>query len=275
MDFINAFQCSGKMDIRRVDTSSTKGTDDKKEGEALTDSLVGKISEHQRRLFVNASRSVLVVLQGMDGAGKDSTIRRVFGRVNPAGCAVTSFKQPTPLEKQHDFLWRSHKAVPPRGSIGIFNRSYYEDTLIVRVHSDELLTPSERADKNIWDSRFDIINTFEDMLVKDNVIILKFFLHISKQEQRHRLQARQKDPAKQWKLDFADFRERKYWDDYVKAYNDCLSKTSIKSAPWYVIPADHKWYRNLAVAAIVEKTLSCLKLPPPSVTDKKLLKILI
>jgi len=275
MDFLKTLKCPKGIDINAIDSGATHGAVDKKAAEELTTELVKKISQHQMRLYVNATRGVLVILQGMDGSGKDGTVRRVFGRVNPAGCLVTSFKEPTPVERQHDFLWRSHKSVPPRGAIGIFNRSYYEDTLVVRVHADTMLAPSIYGGKNFWRWRFDLINTFEEMLIKDNITILKFFLHISKDEQRRRLRDRQKDPTKQWKLAWSDIKEREYWKDYEKAYNDCLASTSSPAAPWYVIPADHKWYRNLAVATIVEKTLSCLKLPPPRVSDKKLLTVKI
>jgi len=275
MDFLEKLKCPKHVDLSRIDSSVIPGAAGKEAAEEQTDGLVKQISKHQMNLHINSTRGLLVVLQGMDTSGKDGTVRRVFGRVNPAGCQVTSFKEPTPEEKQHEFLWRSHKAVPPRGCIGIFNRSYYEDTLVVRVHQDKLLPPSVKAGKKLWQWRFGMINNFEEMLVKDDIIILKFFLHISKDEQRRRLRARQKDPAKQWKLAWSDFREREYWKDYMEAYNDCLAATSSSLAPWYIIPADHKWYRNLAVATIVEKTLSCLKLPPPRVSDKRLLSVKI
>jgi len=275
VDILKTLKCPKHVDINRIDTKATPGAVDKESADELTDKLVEKISHHQMNLYINSTRAVLVILQGMDTSGKDGTVRRVFGRVNPAGCLVASFKEPTLVEKQHDFLWRSHKALPPRGSIGIFNRSYYEDTLVVRVHADKLLPPWEKAGKSFWKSRFEIINTLEEMLIKDNITILKFFLHISKDEQRRRLRSRQKDPAKQWKLGWSDFYEREYWKDYIEAYNDCLASTSTPCAPWYIIPSDHKWYRNLAVASIVEQTLSGLKLPPPRVHDKKLLKVKI
>ncbi|MGA2091455.1 MAG: PPK2 family polyphosphate kinase [Endomicrobiales bacterium] len=275
MDLLKTLKCSRGSDIDHIDAGATPCASDRKKTEALTDELAKQINHYQMQLHVNAMRGVLVILQGMDCSGKDGTVRRVFDRVNPSGCIVTSFKEPTPVEKQHDFLWRAHAAVPPRGIIGIFNRSYYEDTLVVRVHADQLLTPEVRATKNLWQWRFDLINNFEKMLVKDNVTILKFFLHISKDEQRSRLRDRQKDSAKQWKLAWSDFKERQYWDEYITAYNECLASTSSVWAPWYIIPSDHKWYRNFAVATIIEKTLSRLKLPIPRVTDKKLLKVKI
>ncbi len=275
MDLSKILKCPRNVDITSIDTSATPGASEKKEVEDLTDKIVKKISQQQMRLHLNGSRAALIILQGMDTSGKDGTVRRVFGRVNPAGCVVTSFKEPTTVEKQHDFLWRSHNSVPPRGAIGIFNRSYYEDTLIVRVHADKLLPPDVRKIKGLWKWRFGLINTFEEMLAKDSVTILKFFLHISKDEQRRRLRARQQDPAKQWKLAWADFKEREFWKDYTKAYNDCLSSTSTACAPWYIIPADHKWYRNYAVASIVENALSRLKLPTPRVSDKELLRVKI
>jgi PPK2 family polyphosphate:nucleotide phosphotransferase len=194
----------------------------------------------------------------MDTAGKDGTIRNVMTGCNPQGCTVTSFKVPTPEELAHDFLWRVHKAVPGKGQIGIFNRSHYEDVLVVRVHN---LVP-----KSVWSKRYDEINAFENHLTRNGVTILKFFLHISKDEQKRRLLDRLNDPRKQWKVNPGDFEERKLWDDYTAAYEDALSRTSTGHAPWFVIPSDHKWFRNLAVSSIIVDALESLdlKLPRPS-----------
>jgi len=204
--------------------------------EALSDEL----SDLQELLAAAQHQSLLVVLQGMDTSGKDGTIRHVLSHVNPQGCEVHSFKAPTPEELSHDFLWRVHKVTPPKGVIGIFNRSQYEDVLIARVHN---LVPKE-----VWSRRYGEINHFEALLANSGTFILKFFLHISKDEQERRLLVREQDKDKAWKLSASDWAERKYWPDYQEAYEDALSKCSTNDAPWYIVPANHKWYRNLAIA---------------------------
>jgi PPK2 family polyphosphate:nucleotide phosphotransferase len=201
----------------------------------------------QTALYAEGKRALLVVLQARDGAGKDSTIRRVFGGLNPLGCSVTAFKVPTPLELRHDFLWRVHQAVPPKGAVGIFNRSHYEDVLVVRVHA---LVPEE-----VWRPRYELINQFEHLLASSGVTILKFFLHISRNEQRDRLRERLDDPTKYWKFNAADLGERDRWDDYTKAYQDVLARTSTGEAPWYVVPADKKLPRDVMVARVVVNAL--------------------
>jgi PPK2 family polyphosphate:nucleotide phosphotransferase len=204
----------------------------------------------QNALFAEAKHAVLVVLQARDGAGKDSTIRRVFGRLNPQGCAVTGFKVPTPLELSHDFLWRVHQAVPPKGTIGVFNRSHYEDVLVVRVHA---LVPEE-----VWRPRYGQINQFEHLLTQNGVTILKFFLHISKEEQHERLRERLEDPTKYWKFNPGDLGDRERWDAYTHAYQDMLARTSTPEAPWYVVPADKKLPRDVLVAQVVVEALERL-----------------
>jgi PPK2 family polyphosphate:nucleotide phosphotransferase len=218
----------------------------------------------QNLLSACAQKAVLVVLQGMDTGGKDGTIRHIFSGVNPQDCDVTSFKVPTPLELRHDFLWRAHLAVPPRGVIGIFNRSHYEDVLVVRVHNEISGKEARRRMEEIVD--------WEEMLAANGVIILKFFLHISYEEQTRRLAARLDDPKKQWKISESDFTERKLWPNYQHAYEDVLSRTSRKHAPWFIVPADHKWYRNVAISNILVETLESLKMkfPKPTVDLKKL-----
>jgi len=215
-------------------------------------------------LYADKRYALLVLLQGLDAAGKDGTISHIFSGVNPQGCQVTSFKVPTGEEMDHDFLWRVHRAVPGRGYIGIFNRSHYEDVLVTRVHK---LVP-----KSVWSKRYDEINDFEKELVENNVAILKFYLHISKEEQLRRLQARLTDPQKNWKLSPLDFREREHWDEYTAAYEDALTKCSTKHAPWYVIPSDHKWFRNYAIGAIVNDALKQMKLryPPAKLDPSKI-----
>ena len=226
-----------------------KGVDDS-ELRARIAKLGERMDALQTALFAESKHAVLVVLQARDGAGKDSTIRRVFGRLNPQGCAVTGFKVPTPLELSHDFLWRVHQAVPPRGTIGVFNRSHYEDVLVVRVHA---LVPEE-----VWRPRYEQINQFEHLLAGNGVTILKFFLHISKEEQRERLRERLEDPAKYWKFNPADLGEREKWDAYTHAYQDMLARTSTSEAPWYVVPADKKLARDVLVAQVVVEALERL-----------------
>ncbi len=200
----------------------------------------------------------------MDTGGKDGTIRHVMSRLNPSGCRVKAFKVPTAEELEHDFLWRVHQAVPPRGDFGIFNRSHYEDVIVVRVHG---LKP-----RSVWEARYDQINAFERHLVENDVTILKFFLHISKDEQKKRIEQRIKDPTKRWKLAPSDFEERKFWNDYQRAYEDALNRCSTKWAPWFIIPADKKWYRNLAVSQIMVEALESMKMkfPKPTFDPSKL-----
>ena len=214
-----------------------------------------RLAALQEVLYAGQQHAVLIILQGMDTAGKDGTIRHIFSGVNPQGCDVSQFKVPTPLEARHDFLWRAHAAVPPRGMIGIFNRSHYEDVLYPVVH--EQIAPKTAR------GRLDDINGFESMLADNGTVILKFFLHISHDEQTSRLEARIADPDKHWKLSPADFAERKFWPKYQDAYNELLSATSRKHAPWFVIPADTKWQRDLAISEILVATLESLKLKSP------------
>jgi len=215
-----------------------------------------KLDALQEVFYASEQHGLLIVLEGMDTAGKDGTIRHIFSGINPQGCDVTAFKVPTPLEARHDFLWRAHAAVPPRGMIGIFNRSHYEDVLSPVVHG--LITPK------LARARVDNINGFESMLADNGVVILKFFLHISHAEQTSRMEARIADPHKHWKLSPADFAERKFWPQYQDAYNDLLSATSRKRAPWFIIPADVKWQRDLAISQIVLEAMHSLKLKYPT-----------
>ncbi len=219
--------------------------------------MPNSLQELQRVLWAEGKHSLLIVLQAMDAGGKDGTIRHVFRGVNPQGCQVTSFKVPTKEELSHDYLWRIHKATPRRGYMGIFNRSHYEDVLVVRVHD---LVPPE-----IWKQRYEQINHFEKLLADTGTTILKFFLHISKEEQKERFQARLDDPSKNWKFSMGDVEERGHWDDYMLAFEEALSRCSTPWAPWYVIPANRKWYRNVAVSNIIIETLEGLGMqyPPP------------
>jgi PPK2 family polyphosphate:nucleotide phosphotransferase len=232
-----------------------------------------ELAEAQESLWANDVWSVLIVLQAMDTAGKDGIIKHVMSGINPQGCEVTSFKRPSDEELDHSYLWRCMKAVPQRGQIGIFNRSYYEEVLVVRVHPEILgrqkLPPGKRGQK-FWEERFDDINRFERHLVRNGTLVLKFFLHISKEEQRRRLLARLENPDKHWKFELADLGERKLWDEYTAAYEDAMAATSTRWAPWYVIPANHKWPARATVAAILTSTITRLKLEAPTVPPEEL-----
>ncbi|HKJ38608.1 MAG TPA: polyphosphate kinase 2 family protein [Anaerolineales bacterium] len=235
------------------DTGDFKGG--KKEGQAEVRKLNAKLESLQELLFAEHKHKVLVVMQAMDTGGKDGTIRRVFDGVNPAGVRVASFKAPTSEELDHDFLWRIHKEAPGSGEMVIFNRSHYEDVLVVRVHD---LVP-----KKVWSKRFDQINEFERTLAENGTTILKFYLHIDLDEQKERLQARLDDPSKHWKFRLGDLAERKRWPDYMEAYEDVLRKTSTDYAPWYIIPANRKWYRDLVISSVLVDTLDGLKMKYP------------
>jgi PPK2 family polyphosphate:nucleotide phosphotransferase len=227
----------------------------KRKGLAELGNLNDKLEALQELLFAEHKHKVLIVLQAMDTGGKDGAIRRVFDGVNPAGVRVASFKAPTPEELDHDYLWRIHKVVPGKGEMVIFNRSHYEDVLVVRVH--ELVPPE------VWRKRFNQINEFEHALAESGTTILKFFLHIDKDEQKERLQARLDDPTKRWKFRLGDLEERKLWDEYMEAYEDVLGKTSTEYAPWYIVPANRKWYRDLVISSVLVETLEDLKMKYP------------
>jgi PPK2 family polyphosphate:nucleotide phosphotransferase len=261
-----------KVNLEKIDPDGTGEYASNEEGKAkaeeATRAELEKMRKLQERLFGNANRALLVVLQGMDTSGKDGTIKHVMSGVNPQSCRVTAFKAPNQLELAHDFLWRVHHEVPPKGYIGIFNRSHYEDVLITRVHgwvSDKLA-----------EERFRQINHFEELLHDAGTTILKFFLHISKEEQRERLEARVRDPEKRWKFNPRDLEERKLWPKYREAYEDAISATSTQQALWHVVPAKRKWYRNLVVARIIVDALEEMKLkspPAPEGVDFAKLKI--
>jgi PPK2 family polyphosphate:nucleotide phosphotransferase len=233
---------------------------------------VSALAEAQTRLYAADSWAILIILQAMDAAGKDSTIKHVMSGVNPHGCEVHSFKHPSPEELDHNFLWRYARVVPQRGHICVFNRSYYEEVLIVRVHPELLRAeriPDAKLDDEFWTTRYDDINAFERHLTRNGTVVLKFFLHLSKDEQRKRLLKRLNDPEKHWKFAAADLTERAFWNDYMKAYEDALSATSSKWAPWYIIPADHKWVSRALVARIVTSAIDSLNLQYPEVTKEQ------
>ena len=230
----------------------------------------------QELLYASDSYAILLVFQAMDAAGKDGTIKHVMSGVNPQGVQVFSFKQPSSEELDHDFLWRCTRALPERGRIGIFNRSYYEEVLVVRVHPELLQAqriPGAKSEPSFWEARYDAINRFEHYLSHNGTVIVKFFLHVSKNEQRKRFLDRLNEPTKHWKFEASDLAERAYWDDYMDAYEDALSATSTKWAPWYIIPADHKWVSRALVASIVSRTINDLDLHYPEVTPEKLQQI--
>jgi PPK2 family polyphosphate:nucleotide phosphotransferase len=233
-----------KVHLDAIDPHGTPGFDgDRDQAGAELESLVDELTDFQERLWAEKRQSLLIVLQALDGGGKDGTIRKVFTAFNPQGTRVTGFGVPSEEEMAHDFLWRIHPNAPGKGRIGIFNRSHYEDVLVVRVN--------ELAQKSVWSGRYELINAFEQSLAAAGTTILKFMLHISRDEQRERLQARLDDPAKRWKFRLADLEARAKWGDYMAAYTDALERCSTPHAPWFVIPADRKWYRDLAVARIV------------------------
>jgi PPK2 family polyphosphate:nucleotide phosphotransferase len=246
-----------KVKLKHHPTDATAPFKNKEEAEPFIQKNKDRIRELQDVLYAEGKHAMLIVFQAMDAGGKDGAIRYVFSGVNPQGCSVTSFKVPTPLELAHDFLWRIHAAVPPRGVIGIFNRSHYESVLVERVKD---LVP-----KRVWSARYDHINHFEELLADEGVTILKFYLHISKDEQKRRLEARLRDPHKNWKFNPQDLEERKRWDEYQAAYEDALERCSTKHAPWYVVPADRKWFRNWVLSETIVHTMESLdmKYPPP------------
>lgn len=230
------------------------------------------LAELQERLYAQDRRSVLLIFQAMDAAGKDGAIKHVMSGINPQGCQVFSFKAPSNEDLDHDYLWRCLKRLPERGRIGIFNRSYYEETLVVRVHPELLAKqklPPELVTKHIWDERFEDIRNLEQYLTRNGVIVRKFFLHVSKKEQLKRFLSRLDEPEKNWKFSSADAHEREFWSDYMKAYEDMIRNTATEDSPWYVVPADNKWFTRIVVAAAVIDTLSSLDLHFPKVSDAK------
>jgi PPK2 family polyphosphate:nucleotide phosphotransferase len=248
-----------KVKLSKLDAGDTSAFGGKKEdAEKELDKLRTDLDGMQELLYADHRHAVLIVLQGMDSAGKDGVIRHVFDGVNPQGVQVASFKTPTPEESDHDFLWRVHPHTPGKGHMAIFNRSHYEDVLVVRVHK---LVP-----KDVWEGRYKAINAFERELTNEGTTIVKFFLHISSAEQKARLQERLDDPTKRWKLSAADVHERQFWNDYQEAYEEVLEQTNTDWAPWYLIPSDHKWFRNWVVSKVLIQTLGDLKLayPKPS-----------
>lgn len=275
--FSNPFRVTNgdKFHLKDVDPGDTLGldSDDKLRAKEALAVGVDVLAELQDKLYAQDKWAVLLIFQAMDAAGKDGAIKHVMSGINPQGCQVYSFKAPTSEDLDHDYLWRCMKCLPERGRIGIFNRSYYEETLVVRVHPELLAKqklPPEVIGKDIWKDRYQDIRSFERYVSRNGVLVRKFFLHVSKDEQKKRFLERLDRPEKNWKFSSADARERGHWDDYMKAYEDMIRHTSSKEAPWYVIPADNKWFTRLAVAAAVIDGLSSLNLQYPKVDKEKL-----
>jgi PPK2 family polyphosphate:nucleotide phosphotransferase len=261
-----------KFRLEDVDPGDTSGVRSEAHALKLLQRSTAMLSEMQETLYAQDRWALLLIFQGMDTAGKDGAIKHVMSGVNPQGCDVHSFKAPSQEELDHDYLWRTHKACPERGRIGIFNRSYYEEVLVVRVHG-ALLTaerlPEPLVSKRVWDERYEDINAHERYLARNGVVIRKFLLHLSREEQRKRFLARLDDPAKNWKFSLGDLREREFWSAYRDAYEEMVRQTATKHAPWYVVPADHKWYTRLVVAAAIVDALAGLDLAFPEVDRAK------
>jgi PPK2 family polyphosphate:nucleotide phosphotransferase len=247
-----------EVDLSAVDASFKPSHETKTSAQLALAEHAQKLSALQYLLYAQNQRSLLVCLQGLDAAGKDGTIRHVLGSVNPQGARVHAFKVPSPLEASHDFLWRAHRQVPAKGEIVVFNRSHYEDVLVVRAHG---LVPKE-----VWSKRYDLINDFENNLIENGTSILKFYLHIDEAEQLRRFRKRLDDPNRRWKISDADYSERKLWPEYVKAYEEALARTSTEHAPWFIVPANHKWFRNLAISQILVETLESFEMKTPPAT---------
>ncbi len=261
-----------KISLNEFDTSFTGKFKDEKEAASKLQKDIQQLAKLQDVLYAQDTYALLLIFQAMDAAGKDSTIKHVMSGINPQGCQVFSFKSPSKEELDHDYLWRSFKALPERGRIGIFNRSYYEEVLVVRVHKNILEAqqlPPETKEKDIWKKRYDEINNFERYLTNNGIIVLKFFLHVSKDEQKKRFLERIEKPEKNWKFSAADVEERKRWDDYMDAYEKVFRNTSTEWAPWYIIPADYKWFMRAAVADIIVKKMKSLNMKYPELNEEK------
>src|SRR6266481_1228115 len=261
-----------KFRLKDHDPADTNGIKDKQQAQGLLEDGTALLSHMQEKLYAQDRCGLLLIFQAMDAAGKDGAIKHVMSGVNPQGCDVSSFKSPSSEELDHDYLWRTHKSIPARGKIGIFNRSYYEEVLVVRVHPTFLRAqklPDDLITKHIWDERYVDINAFERYLTHNGVVIRKFFLHVSKKEQKKRFLERLEDSKKNWKFSMADVLERAFWKDYQEAYEEMIQHTATKHAPWYVVPADNKWFTRLAVASAIIETLDELDLSFPDADEGK------
>ena len=261
-----------KFRLKDFDPTETNGVKSKKHAEALLKHSSEMLSQMQEKLYAQELWALLLIFQGMDAAGKDGAIKHVMSGINPQGCDVHAFKEPTKEELDHDFLWREHKVVPPRGKIGIFNRSYYEEVLVVRVHPTLLHAerlPDRLITKHIWQERYEDINAFERLLTRNGTMIRKFFLHVSEEEQKKRFLERLEDSKKNWKFSMDDIKARESWEDYMEAYEEMVQNTASKHAPWFVVPADNKWYARMIVACAIVEALKELDLSFPDVDKEK------
>jgi PPK2 family polyphosphate:nucleotide phosphotransferase len=267
--FVAPFRVDGSSEFHlKSHKTAEKGGLDKDKGSKIIEANRKRLNDFQEKLYAQDRWSLLLIFQGMDAAGKDSAIKSVFDGVNPQGCEVTSFKQPSSHELEHDFLWRSTVALPERGRIGIFNRSYYEECLVVRVHPETLAKqklPAKLVTRNIWRERFEDISAFERYLARNGTVVLKFFLNVSKEEQRERFLDRLDEPAKNWKFSMADISERGLWGKYQAAYQEVIRHTASRAAPWYVVPADHKWFARVVIGSAIVSALDGLDLKFPKV----------
>ncbi len=265
-----------KVDLTNFDTRYTANFKDKEDAAEMLAKDITRLAELQDMLYAMNKYSLLVVIQAMDAAGKDGTIKHVMSGVNPQGCNVTSFKQPSVEELEHDFLWRINRAMPKRGMIAIFNRSHYEEVLVTRVHPEYIVSQNipgaetvNKIDKKFWQKRYEIINNFEKQAYENGTIILKFFLHVSKDEQKKRFLARIDEPEKNWKFSTSDVKERQLWDKYMNAFEQAIENTATEYAPWYIIPADRKWFMRAVVGDIIVGTLEKLDLAYPTISEKE------
>jgi len=279
-EFKNLIVTGGKkISIKDAKTDYTGGYNKEKAKDALVKSKI-EVSQLQEKFYASGTHSLLIIFQAMDAAGKDSAIEHVMSGLNPQGCQVFSFKVPTAEEYEHDFLWRHYKALPERGRIGIHNRSHYENVLVCKVHPEYILSENipnysklENIDKRFWKQRYQSIRSFEEHLVANGTAILKFFLNVSKDEQKQRFLDRIEDPAKNWKFSSGDIKERALWDDYMKAYEEAINETATKDSPWYIIPADKKWFARLAISEIIEDKLRSLNLEFPVLGEEEQVKL--
>jgi PPK2 family polyphosphate:nucleotide phosphotransferase len=258
--------------LKDFDPRETLGLKSKEHAQERLERGIARLEKLQEKLFAQDRWAILLILQAMDAAGKDSTIKHVMSGVNPQGCQVHSYKTPSAEELDHDFLWRTSRSLPERGQIGIFNRSYYEEVLVVRVHPELLArekVPAPLLSNDVWKKRFEDINAFEHYLSRNGILVLKFFLHISKKEQKQRFLERLEDPDKNWKFSMSDALERRHWGDYMNAYEEMIRNTSTRHAPWYIVPADHKWFARLVVAEATISALENLNLAFPKMDSAK------
>jgi len=273
-DYVKPFRIKdgAQFRLKDFDPAETLGLKSKEHAQKILERGVARLSELQEKLYAQDRWAVLLNLQAMDAAGKDSTIKHVMSGVNPQGCQVYSFKAPSEEELNHDFLWRTTRTLPERGKIGIFNRSYYEEVLVVRVHPEVLAAekiPATLVSDKIWQERFEAINGLERYLARNGTLVLKFFLHLSRKEQRKRFLERLDEPAKNWKFSMSDVRERQHWDEYMRAYEEMIQNTSTNHSPWYVVPADHKWFSRLVVAEAIVEAIERLDLSFPKMDAEK------